>query len=74
MIKQIPAAKPATKSHTILRLPVVIKKAGISRSSIYAGVKAKTFPKPIDLGERSIGWLEADVDSWIESRIVLSRG
>jgi len=74
MLKKNSAVEPATKSHTILRLPVVIQKTGRSRSSIYAGVKAKTFPKPIDLGERSIGWLEADVDSWIESRIVLSRG
>nr|WP_010597693.1 AlpA family phage regulatory protein [Rickettsiella massiliensis] len=27
------------------------------------------FPKPIKLGKRSVGWLESDVDAWIEACI-----
>ena len=28
---------------------------------------AGKFPRPIPLGERAVGWLEAEIDSWIES-------
>lgn len=60
-------------SYSILRLPEVIKKTSISRSTIYERVKNNTFPQPISLGERSIGFVEAEIDSWIESKIAESR-
>ena len=53
----------------ILRRPKVEKKTGLSRSTIYLLIKKGTFPKPIKLGERSVGWVEAEVDAWLESRI-----
>lgn len=63
----------AQKAMTILRLPAVKKKIGLSRSSIYAGVARGTFPGPINLGQRAVGWLEAEIDSWIESHIAATR-
>ena len=57
----------------IIRLPEVIARTGRSRSSIYADMKCNAFPKPINLGARAVGWLEADVDAWIEGRIQKSR-
>lgn len=59
--------------NTILRLPQAIKRTGLSRSSIYLAINAGTFPKPIKLGERSIGFLESEVNQWIEQRIEESR-
>ena len=56
-------------SHTILRLPQVKTRTGLSRSSIYAAIQQKTFPPPIHLGTRSVGWLDSDISDWIESRI-----
>ncbi|RJG05985.1 AlpA family transcriptional regulator [Noviherbaspirillum cavernae] len=56
---------PAAK---FLRLPMVSTRTGLSRSAIYRGVIAKTFPTPKMLGKRSIGWLETDIDAWIQSR------
>jgi prophage regulatory protein len=53
----------------VLRLPAVIEKAGPSRSTIYEGIAAGTFPKPIRLGPKSVGWLESEVDRWIEERV-----
>ena len=53
----------------ILRLPAVIEKTGLSRSTIYAGIQKGTFPAPVNLGLRSVGWLESEIDAWIESRI-----
>ncbi len=59
------------KQGSILRLPSVTKKTGLSRSSIYAYLKKGVFPAPIPLGERSVGWLETEVDEWLNSRIAL---
>lgn len=60
---------PAPKN--ILRLPQVIQKTGRSRASIYADIERKVFPAPISLGERSVGWLESELDAWLDSRIAL---
>jgi prophage regulatory protein len=54
----------------ILRLPHVKGCCGLGRSSIYAGVKNGTFPAPISLGERAVGWLESEIMTWIETRKV----
>tara|TARA_R100000005_G_C4982571_1_gene191913 strand:+ start:1456 stop:1677 length:222 start_codon:yes stop_codon:yes gene_type:complete len=52
----------------ILKLPEVIERTGLSKSSIYAYQKEGVFPKPINLGPRSVGWVEQDIASWIESK------
>ena len=56
-------------THTIIRLPAVLARIGLSRSSIYAAISRDAFPAPIPLGSRSVGWLESDIDAWLESRI-----
>jgi prophage regulatory protein len=49
----------------ILRLKQVGAECGISRSSIYRGIQAGTFPSPIALGARSVGWRRRDIDAWL---------
>lgn len=46
-------------THTILRLPQVKLRVGLSRSSIYLAVFQGKFPRPVSLGVRAVGWLEA---------------
>ena len=41
---------------------------GLSRSTIYAMIADSTFPKPIKLGKRAVGWREADIAAWLDSR------
>jgi len=60
-------------SNSILRLPEVKNRTGLGRSTIYNLVSDGTFPKPVNLGSRSIGWVEDEVDTWIENRISESR-
>ena len=60
-------------SNRILKLPTVISRTGLGRSTIYAKVARHEFPSPIQLSERSVGWLEADIEAWIEQRISQSR-
>ena len=51
----------------ILRLPDVIKSTGRKRSSIYRDVRKGTFPAPVALGPRAVGWRESDIIDWIDS-------
>jgi prophage regulatory protein len=52
----------------ILKLPEVIARTALSRSFIYAQA-GRTFPKQVRLGSRAVGWLESEVDSYIQARI-----
>ena len=62
---------PASHTETVLRLPAVKAVTGRGRSSIYAD---PTFPKPIKLGPRAVGWLKSEIDAWLESRIAARDG
>ena len=50
----------------IIKLPKVISTTGLSRSSIYALVAKRSFPQPIKLTERAVGWSESEIQEWIE--------
>ena len=56
-----------------LRLPEVQNRTGKSRSAIYQGVNDGTFPKPIKLGLRAVGWIEAEIEAHNRSCIDASR-
>lgn len=61
-------------THTILRLPAVRTRTGLSRSTIYLRISEGSFPKPISLGGgRAVGWIEAEVDDWLNRQIEASR-
>lgn len=60
-------------SNKINRLPSVIDKTGLSRSSIYLRMSKGEFPKSISLGDRAIGWLESDIEKWLEDKIAASK-
>lgn len=57
----------------ILRLKEVKTRTGLGRSTIYLRIAQGRFPKSIALGERAVGWLESDLDEWINERIRQSR-
>ncbi len=56
-----------------LRLPEVLSRTGLSRSTIYVRLDQGRFPRPVSLGARAVGWLESEVDEWIRERIAASR-
>lgn len=60
-------------AETILRLPAVKARTGLSRSTIYARVKEQTFPPPVTLGARAVGWLSGEIDAWLDAQIRRSR-
>ena len=52
----------------IIRLPEVIKMTGLRRTSILSFAKDGSFPKPFKIGVKAVGWLESDINNWIEDR------
>jgi prophage regulatory protein len=50
---------------SILRRKQVEKRTGLSRSTIYLRIQEGTFPKPIKLGARAVGWLENEIEAWL---------
>lgn len=57
----------------ICRLPSVVAMTGLSRSAIYALIAEGRFPQQVNLGPRTVGWVEGEVVEWIEARIAISR-
>lgn len=67
---------------TILRRKQVEARTGLSRSTIYAKLKHNprrpgdydpTFPKPISVGAKAVGWIEAEIDAWLAAQVEKSR-
>ena len=58
----------------IVRLPAVQARTGLGRSTIYVRLAEGSFPRPVQLGARAVGWIEEEVDEWIRKQIALSRG
>ena len=57
----------------VIRLPAVKDQTGLSRSSIYLRMSKGEFPQSISLGDRAIGWLEEDINQWLEQCIAKSK-
>jgi prophage regulatory protein len=53
----------------IVRLPDVIRRTGLGRSSIYAAIRRGEFPRPIKIGPRAVGFVSSQIDGWIEGRL-----
>jgi len=50
---------------TILRRKQVEARTGLSRSTIYLRIQEGTFPRPINLGARAVGWLDHEIEAWL---------
>jgi prophage regulatory protein len=57
----------------LLRLETVRERTGLSRSTLYALVARGEFPRQVNLGARSVGWIQSEVEGWIQERIRAAR-
>lgn len=67
-------AETIHQAPALLRRKEVQVRTGLARSTIYQHIKAGTFPKPVPLGSRAVGWVESEVSHWIAERIKIARG
>ena len=59
--------------YSILRRKQVQARTGLARSTMYQQIQDGTFPRPIPLGPRAVGWLESEVSNWIAERVRIAR-
>ena len=52
----------------LLRLPAVLRATGLARSTVYRMVAERTFPAPVKLAKRAVGWRRDDVQPWTIAR------
>ena len=57
------------QAQSLLRIDQVAERVQYGRSSIWAMVKAGTFPAPVKLSRRCTRWTNVQVDEWIRQRI-----
>jgi len=57
----------------LIRMKEVTHITGLSRPSVYRLMKDGTFPNSIDLGERSVAWIEEEVLEWVDHKIQTAR-
>jgi len=60
-------------TESFIRLPKVKQRTGFGRSQIYHLIKQGKFPKQIQIGPKSVAWLDSEVSEWMKERIRLSR-
>ena len=57
---------------TILRLPAVLDRTGLSRSTLYRKIDQSTFPRQIKISERCAGWRSSAIDAWLRNPMFYS--
>lgn len=73
-IPQVSQKKNYVNPVKMLRIKDVMKKLGIARATIYDWLNTKsprydpTFPIQRRLGTKSVGWLESELDDWLNNR------
>jgi len=65
---QIAEAAVSTYPSDIQRLPVVRRRTGLGRSTIYRLMAKRSFPSAVKLTPRAVGWPKAEIDAWLEAR------
>ncbi|WP_230958622.1 helix-turn-helix transcriptional regulator [Burkholderia territorii] len=65
----IRVARPLGKALRLLRMKQMVERTNLSRATLYALAHTDpTFPRKIKLTERTVGYIEQEVEQWILSR------
>lgn len=52
----------------LIRLPEVLERVGLKKTSVYKLMAEEEFPRPTKLGTAS-AWVEQEIDDWIMERV-----
>ena len=61
------------EKNNFIRLPEVLERTGFCKAWIYRLISRNEFPSPIKIGDRAIGFVESEIDAWIDEKIYFSR-
>jgi prophage regulatory protein len=59
-----------SESREFLQLPLVLRRTGLGRSTIYRLMTERKFPAPVKLAGRAVGCRATDLDRWSADRPV----
>ena len=62
------ARKIAADPDRVVRMGELLRRLQISRATVYRWVDGGKFPRPVRLGERTIGWRESALSAWLSER------
>lgn len=51
----------------IIRFPQVAQIVGISRATVFRLERSGDFPRRVQVGPRSVGWLLSEITAWLEA-------
>jgi prophage regulatory protein len=71
-VKELNVTEP--KPMRILRRPEVMSRVALTHSQIDYMEKNGRFPKRIKISVKAAGWIESEIDAFIDQRIAPSRG
>lgn len=59
-----------TPARHILRMPALVEKTGLARSTLYLLIQRGEFPAPRKItNSRTSGWDSLEVQAWIDARL-----
>jgi prophage regulatory protein len=67
------AVHAQTDGFQFLRLHDVKAITGLAKSTVYEMIRDKSFPAPVKLGPRSVGWVRDEIKQWAADRVFFSR-
>ncbi len=53
----------------IIRLPTVLARTGLSRSTLYRKIAEGTFPAQLRISVHGAGWRESEIDRWVRDPV-----
>lgn len=56
---------PDRRSDSLIRLPEVLRRTGLSRATIYRKIARAEFPAGVPLGANATAWYESDINRWV---------
>jgi prophage regulatory protein len=59
---------PVSSVKRVLSQKAVLDRVPVSRVTLWRMERAGLFPGRIKISQNRIGWIEADVDAWLEER------
>lgn len=54
---------------SLLRMPEVASRVGLSKSQIYRLIRLKEFPAPVRIGANSVAWPSQKIEGWITAKV-----
>ena len=64
------SSRTSSAAPLIYRRDIVLAKFGISETTLRRWMSCEQFPRPRQLGPRAVGWVAAEVDTWLDERPV----